>query len=311
MSDERPVLVLGGTGNLGRAVVAALQRRGVPVRVLSRSEAGARRVLGGDVEVIEGDLVDGEVHDRCLEGVRGSVVAVSALSPGSIRQLEAIERDAILAFIERSQAAGVRRLVFHSVYEPDLEIAERFGLKIAIYKDEVERALEASTLDWTVLGQPPSMDIFFAMIRGGRRMIVPGGGPPALPTIATRDTGAISAEAVLRDDLGGRRFRMAGPEAMSFPEAARRIGAVWGRELRFTKVPLAGPVVARLLMTPLTPLSRPVAFAWTLIPYIRLMNAFPQALAAAVGDDHRLLVKTFDFEPTTLEMEAEGRKPGG
>ena len=311
MTEQRPVLVLGGSGHLGRFVVRALLERGAAVRVLSRRAVPTRALLGDAVEVVEGDIADAEAVRRSLDGVRGSVIAVSALSPGAIRRLEAIERDAVIAFIGESERAGVRRLVFHSVYDLDLELADELGLSIARYKADVEEALRGSSLDWTVLGQPPSMEMFFRLIRGGRAMVVPGGGPPALPAIAPMDTGTIGAQAALRDDLGGLRFRMAGPEALSFPEAARRIGAVWGRELRFRKVPLAGPIVARFLMTPLVPLFDKVAFAWTLIPYLRLLNRFPQELAEASEQDHRRLREVFEYEPVTLEMMAEERRPVG
>ncbi len=309
MTDARPVLVLGGTGNLGQYVVRALLARGAPVRVLTRRAAPARELLGPDVELVEGDITDVEAVRRSLDGARASVIAVAAMSPGAIRRLKVIERDAVLAFLAEAERSGVRRLVYLSVYDLDLELARRLGVKIAGYKADVEEALRAGGLDWTVLGQPPSMEMFFAMIRGGKTMVVPGGGPPALPTIAPQDTGTIAAEAALRDDLGGLRFRMAGPEALSFPEAARRIGEVWGREVRFRKVPLAVPLIARALMTPLVPMSDKVAFAWTMIPYLRLLNRFPSRFVETVEQDHARLRETFDFEPTTLEQFAEERRP--
>jgi nucleoside-diphosphate-sugar epimerase len=50
-----PVLVTGGTGRVGSAVVGLLVDAGVPVRVLTRrSEAAA--MLPADVEVVTGDL---------------------------------------------------------------------------------------------------------------------------------------------------------------------------------------------------------------------------------------------------------------
>ena len=43
VDDARPVLVTGGTGTLGRALVHTLLDAGRPVRVLSRREPLARR----------------------------------------------------------------------------------------------------------------------------------------------------------------------------------------------------------------------------------------------------------------------------
>ena len=140
----------------------------------------------------------------------------------------------------------------------------------------------------------------FAMIRGGK-MIVPGGGPPALPTVSPLDTGEIAAQTVLREDLGGRRIRVTGPEAISFPEAARRISAVTGKRLEFQKIPLFPLRVASLVTWPFNPYLR------HLVGSARLMNRFPQDLAAQVSEDHRWLVDTFSYTPTTLEMETRRR----
>jgi len=148
------------------------------------------------------------------------------------------------------------------------------------------------------------MQIFFAMIRG-ETMMVPGGGPPALPTIAAVDVGEIAAQAALRDDLGGRRFRLVGPEALSFPEAARRIAAVLGRPIRFRKIPLAGPILAWRITRPLARFSDRLLYVNQMLGFIQLLNRFPAEIAAQAPQAHRLLLETFNYQPTTLEMEAQ------
>jgi uncharacterized protein YbjT (DUF2867 family) len=298
---DRPILVLGGTGSLGRPIVGELARRGEVVRVLSRRPEAARALLGDGPAIVAGDLTDAEAVRRAVEGARAVVLAVSAMAPATFRRARQIERDAVIAALEQAERAGARRAVLISVYEIDVELAERLGIESARIKLEVEQYLGQCKLSGTVLGQPPSMEIFPTMIRAGRFMVVPGGGPPALPTIAARDTAAIAAEAVLRDDLGGRRFRLAGPEAMSFREAARRIGAVYGRPIRFVAIPLALPRLARWLITPLARLSDRIGYVHAMLAYVRLLNAFPPRIAALAAADHQRLRDTFAFTPTTLE----------
>ncbi len=150
------------------------------------------------------------------------------------------------------------------------------------------------------------MDIFFAMIRSDR-MVVPGGGPKAVPTVSPADLGEIAAQAVLRDDLGGRRIRLAGPQLLSFPEAARRLSAVYGRTIRFTPIPLILPRIAWHATWPLVRLSRSLDYTHTILGFAQLLNAFPQDLAQTSVDDHGKLLSTFDYTPTTLEMETRRR----
>ncbi len=306
MTRSRRVLVLGGSGHYGRHIVGSLAAKGVPVRVLTRSAARAGIGLPGNVELTEGSLASGEDVVRALRDIDRVVVAVSAFARSQIRELAAIERDAVIAALDAARSSGIRRIVYVSVFDVRPEIPDRLHLESARIKQDVEAYLESSDLDWTVLGAPPSMEIFFAMIRGDR-MVVPGGGPKTFPTISPVDLGEIAAQSVLRDDLGKRRIRLAGPDLLSFPEAAERLSAVYGKTIRFTAIPLVLPRIAWYATWPLARLSRSLDYAHTILGFAQLLNAFPQDLALASVDDHAELIRTFDYAPTTLEMEAKRR----
>jgi uncharacterized protein YbjT (DUF2867 family) len=302
------VLVLGGTGHYGQHIVRSLTARGVPVRVLTRSATWARGRLSDAVEIVEGDLESRAAVAKALQGVACVVVSVSAFNRKQIRRMVAIERDAVIAAFDEARRAGIRRVVYVSVFDiREEEMPKRLPLlDLATIKQDVERYLKASGLDWTVIGAPPSMEIFFAMTRGDR-MIVPGGGPEALPTISPVDLGEIVAQTVLRDDLVGRRIRVAGPEPLSFPEAARRLSIVYGKTIRFTAIPLVLPRMAWYLTRPLIRFSSTFYFVNTMLGFIRLLNTFPKDLALGTLEDHRELLRTFSYTPTTLEMEARRR----
>jgi uncharacterized protein YbjT (DUF2867 family) len=295
-----PILVLGGTGHYGRQIVRSLLARQAPVRVLSRNGSSARRALGAGPEILEGDITSRQAVAQALRGARAVVVSLSAFSPQLIRQLERIERDGVLRVFEEARAVGLSRIVYLSAYELRPALIEELDLAFGRVKLAVETALAKSNLNWTVLGVAVSMEIFFATIRG-KRMMVPGGGPPALPTVSALDVGEIAAQVALREDLGGQRIRVTGPEALSFREAARRISAVRGKPLSYQKVPLLPLQVAASLTRPVNPYLR------HLLASVRLMKCFPQDLAAEVPQDHQRLLDRFDYAPTTLEMEARNR----
>jgi uncharacterized protein YbjT (DUF2867 family) len=302
-TDDRPILVLGGTGHHGRHIVRHLQAKGVPVRVLSRNEANARRVLGERPTIVEGDITSRASVQQALAGAQAVVISISAFHPTLIRRLEEIERDAVLDVLQAAQQSGISRVVYISVFDIREDVIDELNDPTARCKLAVETALALSDLNWTVLGSAPSMELFFAMIRGNR-MVVPGGGPAALPTVSPTDVGEIAAQAVLRDDLAGLRVRMVGPEALSFPEAARRISAATGQDIRFLKVPLFPLRIASAVVGPVYPYLR------HLVRMIRLMNHFPQDAVAQATTDHQRLRATFDYTPTSLEMEARARHRG-
>lgn len=297
-----PILVLGGTGHYGKNIVRSLLEKGQSVRVLSRNATNAHRVLGDGVEIVEGDITSRESVIRALKGVQAVVISVSAFSPKLVRRLRLVEQDAVLMVLEEAQKAGVSRIVYISVYDIRQDLLKRLNLDLetARIKQEVETALAKSDLNWTVLGAPPSMETFFAMIRGDT-MMVPGGGPPALPTVSSVDVGEIAAQTVLRDDLRGQRIRMVGPEAISFPEAAERISTATGKRIGFRKIPLLPLKIASIVTWPINPYLR------LLYGHVKLMNNFPQDIIAKVPEDHQWLIDTFDYTPTTLEVEAQER----
>jgi uncharacterized protein YbjT (DUF2867 family) len=80
-SKKAPILILGGTGHYGRNIVRSVLEKGQPVRVLSRNAANARKVLGDEAEIVEGDITSRESVVEALKGVKAVVISVSAFTP--------------------------------------------------------------------------------------------------------------------------------------------------------------------------------------------------------------------------------------
>ncbi len=296
-----PVLVLGGTGHYGSLIVKSLLAKGEAVRVLSRNVAKAREILGNNLEIITGDITSKESVIAVLKQAKAVIFCISALNWKSIKRIRQIERDAVLAVLEEAKRAGIARIVYLSGYELRADLLVQLHLeKFGEIKLEVEAALAQSDFNWTILGCAPSMELFFAFLRKGK-MIVPGGGPPALPTISPDDVGEIAAQTVLRLDLGGKRYRLTGPEALSFPEAARLISEMISKPIKVVKLPLGLFKLASLATRPFNP------FIQWLYWSVKLLNHFPQELAARVPQDHALLRETFDYTPVTFEAEIRQR----
>ena len=300
-TESNPVLVLGGSGHYGARIVRSLLGKGEAVRVLTRNRAGARAILGNGPEIVTGDITSKESVIAALKPAKAIVICISAMSWKSIKRIRQIERDGVLTVLDEVQKAGISRVVYFSGYEIREDLLAQLHMeKFGEIKLEIEAALAKPDLNWTILGCAPSMELFFAFLRRGK-MTVPGGGPPALPTISPDDVGEIAAQAVLRMDLGSKRFCMTGPEALSFPEAAGRISELTGHPIKFIKIPLALFKLAALVTRPINP------FIQYLYWSVKLLNNFPQDLAARVPQDHALLRETFDYTPVTFEMEIQKR----
>lgn len=300
---EGAIVVFGGSGHYGRHIVASLAAKKANVRVVSRYPAKAENILGKGVQLVQGDITEPASVARALADASAVVISISAMTPTLVKQARQVERDAVLALLRQAEKAGVRRVVYISVFDHQPEVLQKTPRpfrELTGYKMAVEAALARSSFNWTVLGAPPSYELFFALQRG-YSLVVPGGGPPALPCISPQDVGEISAQAVLRDDLAGKRIRLVGPEVLSFALAVQRLSASTGREIRYRPIPLLPIRIASLLTLPFTPYLR------FLLGSLLLLKNFPPELARDAPSDFQQLQETFDYTATSLEMEVQRR----
>ncbi|MEA3286779.1 MAG: NAD(P)H-binding protein [Candidatus Marinimicrobia bacterium] len=301
MTKTKRIIVYGGTGFYGHKIVQKLVQKGQRVRVVSRNREQARAVLDEEVEIYEGDVTNPQTIVESLRDISTIVICLAAMSNKLIRKMKAIERDAVLEIMAEARRQGVSRLLYISGYEmrekllQELKIPEFGAIKI-----EIESKIAESDFNWTILGASPALEIFFAMTRNGK-MTVPGGGLSAIPCISDEDVGEITAQAALRDDLNGRRIKLTGPEAFTFPQAAQLISLISGRTIRHMAIPLTVIRVVSFILIPVAPFVR------FLYKSLKMLNNFPADLAESVPEDHQLLRDLFDYEPVTLAMEINKR----
>jgi dihydroflavonol-4-reductase len=110
------ILVTGGTGFVGSAVVRALMAAGERPRCLVRRESDRRNLAGLDVDLIEGDLTEASSLDRALRGCRG-LFHVAADYRIWVREPQVMERVNVIGTRNLMEAAlrhGIVRVVYTS-----------------------------------------------------------------------------------------------------------------------------------------------------------------------------------------------------
>src|SRR5687767_9193580 len=83
------ILVIGGTGNVGRHIVGTLAGRGLPIRVLTRDPENARAVLPAGVEVVAGDLTRPDTLTAALAGAGRVFLLWPSFSPDGLQEVAA------------------------------------------------------------------------------------------------------------------------------------------------------------------------------------------------------------------------------
>lgn len=165
------VLVTGGTGYLGRALIPQLQARGHRVRALVRAGSASRLPPG--VEAMLGDPLQAEAVAAALTGVDTLVhlVGVPKPSPAKARQFRTIDLVSVQAAVNAAATTSPRpHFVYLSVAQP----APVMKAYVAV-RAEGEACLRASGLDatllrpWYVLGPghrwPVMLSPLFALLR--------------------------------------------------------------------------------------------------------------------------------------------------
>jgi nucleoside-diphosphate-sugar epimerase len=146
------VLITGGSGYIGALTAEELQSGGLRVRVLdsllhSQEELAAQQDREG-VEVLRGDIRDGELRKRALDGV-DAVVHLAAIvgDPACGRdpvESNAVNVEATRALVDDVRAAGVQQLVFAStcsnygrMADPTVPITEEGELSpVSLYAEQ-------------------------------------------------------------------------------------------------------------------------------------------------------------------------------
>ena len=115
---DRPVLVTGGTGFVGRRLAAVLRERGARLRVLVRSVSGIPPDWDG-VEVVAGELADAASLARACAGMDTVIHAAGfahadAAAPALAVRHWTVNAEGTFRLLDAAVAARVERFVFLS-----------------------------------------------------------------------------------------------------------------------------------------------------------------------------------------------------
>ncbi|WP_410643731.1 SDR family oxidoreductase [Amycolatopsis sp. lyj-346] len=210
------ILVTGGTGQLGGAVVARLRAAGEEVRVLSRRAAP---------DVVRGDL-------RTGRGVDSAVAAVDVVVHCAT---DYFGREVQLArtLVEAARWAGGPHLVYVSIVGVD-----RVPLGYYRAKHETEQLVAASGLPYTIQRATQFHGLVRTLLAGASRLPVVPVPRISFQPVDVRDVARRLAGHALGDPVG-RAPDFGGPEILTAAELAQAVGEASGRHRRI--VPLKVP----------------------------------------------------------------------
>lgn len=237
----RRVLVLGGTGFVGRSVCERLVRAGWRVTVPTRRAVNARAVqhLPG-LDVVAADVHDPAALARLLPG-HNAVVNLVAILHGTAAAFERVHVGLPRQLAQACQAAGVRRLVHISALGADAQGPSMYQRS----KAAGEALLQAAGLDLTVLrpsvifGAHDRFLNLFARLQSVFPLMPLAGAHTRFQPVWVEDVAHAVVACLQQPSTVGQTIECAGPEVMTLAELVRLAGRFGSRERPVWPLPMA------------------------------------------------------------------------
>jgi uncharacterized protein YbjT (DUF2867 family) len=216
------ILVVGGTGRLGREIVTRLTASGHEVRVLTRDAAHAER-LGADVAV--GDIRDAPTLTDATRGASVVISAAHGFLGGRGAGPDEVDDHGNGNLVRAARDAGVEQFVLLSALDarPDHPMA----LHRAKYA--AEQHLMSSGLSWTVLRPSSYVETWIQVIGGklasGGPALVFGRANNPINFVSIQDVATLIERAIADPALRGEVIDVPGLENLTMTQLAERLGA--------------------------------------------------------------------------------------
>ncbi|MFN2562324.1 MAG: SDR family oxidoreductase [Jatrophihabitans sp.] len=251
------ILVVGGTGRLGRELVPALTRQGEAVRVLTRdaSKAAGPAAVGTGVELMAGDLRDPASLERAVAGCTAVVSAAHGFVGGRGAGPEQVDRDGNASLARAAKAAGIGHLVLISVHRA----SAHHPMSLHRMKYAAEQAVRSTGVEHTVLRPSAYYENWIEIIGGklgsGGPAMVFGRGRNPISFVSVVDVAQAVMAGLDDPQLRGQTLDVGGPENLTMTRFAERLIEHAGGGGKIKHLPL--PV-----MRTMSVLARPVAPAF-------------------------------------------------
>jgi uncharacterized protein YbjT (DUF2867 family) len=232
------LLITGGTGHLGSAIVTRLAQDGHVVRVLAR-----RRPRAPGVEWARGDLSTGEGLADAVEGVH-TLIHAATHSPAAQRgslQLRDLIRSPTDVDIDGTQAllaAAESAHIAHFIYISIVGLPQSTRLPYSRVKLAAEKVVRQSRVPWSILRATPFYWLLEKMTqRMVRHSIVLVPGTVRVQPVNSDDFADYVVRAVI-DGQRGERQDFAGPDMLTLREVVDQYLAARRLRRRVWNVPL-------------------------------------------------------------------------
>jgi len=228
------VLVIGGTGTLGRQIARRALDAGHQVRCMVRSPRKAAFLQEWGCELTRGDLLEPASLDYALEG-QEAVIDASTTRPTDEASIYAIDWQGKLNLLNACEKAAVKRFIFVSL----LDAEKHRNVPLMDIKYCTEQLLLSSDFDYTILRCVAFMQGVigqFAIPVLESQTVWVSGTPTPIAYMNTQDVARFAVAAVERPETSRQALPVVGPRAWTTSEVTQLCEKFSGKTARIFRV---------------------------------------------------------------------------
>lgn len=226
------VLVIGGSGFVGRYLVAKLSAAGHDVVVLTRRRQRARHLLLlPTVRVVEGDPFDAATLARWTPDVTALINLVGTLHARGRDTFERVHVELPRALVATCRNAGIPRILHMSALAARADAASQYLRS----KARGEAVVADSGLAWTIFrpsvifGREDSFLNLFAKLARAFPVLPLAGARARFQPVYVGDVATCFERALVIPETAGERYALCGPRAYTLEELVRLVVDIAGR----------------------------------------------------------------------------------
>ncbi len=247
MTSGMKVLIIGGTGTLGRQIARKAIDAGHQVRCLVRNPRKASYLQEWGCELTQGDLLRPNDLKNSLDGI-SAVVDAATSRPDDPRSVYETDWQGKLNLFSSCEELGVKRVVFVS-----LLAAEKFrNVPLMDIKYCTEKLLFDSPLDFTILQGVAFMQGVigqFAIPILDNQPVWISGNPSDIAYMNTEDMASFAIAALDRDQTIRKSFAVVGPKAWKTSEVIKLCEDISEKKARILRVSPALIGIAKTMVS--------------------------------------------------------------
>jgi len=223
---QKQILVIGGTGTIGKSLIDLLSNGNVNFKALVRGDEKAKRLEAKGVEIVKGELGKWPAVSEALKGTD----TIFLLTGTSEQQVDHQNK-----LIDLAVESGVQKIVKISA------VGANSGSTICLanWHGQIEDHLKESGLRYIIIRPHSFMQNIFMQMHTIKEngCFYHSIGETKLPMIDTRDIAQASFECLVRDDLDNKTYSITGPESISYSDMAKSLSEALGREIKYINIP--------------------------------------------------------------------------